>query len=132
MLFDGCCPLCHVAVRFAVRRDRAQRVRVAPLESAAGVAVLSRIASDAPRPDTVVVVADPGGPSERVTIKSDAVIAVLEALPSPWRWFTVARWVPRPLRDWAYDRVARTRSTLWGRYPVCPPLRHEVRGRLLE
>ena len=34
-------------------------------------------------------------------------------------WVRVLRWVPGPLRDWVYERVARSRYRWFGRNDFC-------------
>jgi predicted DCC family thiol-disulfide oxidoreductase YuxK len=37
----------------------------------------------------------------------------------PWRALCVFQLIPRPLRDWLYDRIALNRYRLFGRYDLC-------------
>src|SRR6267378_1773209 len=50
--------------------------------------------------------------------KSDAMILVLAGLPG-WSWSRIFLLLPRRVRDWAYDRVARNRYRLFGRNESC-------------
>ena len=63
----------------------------------------------------------------RAYLRSDAAIQVLRRLPG-WFWMVLALAVPRPVRDWAYDRIARNRYSLFGRKDACelptPAQRH--------
>ncbi len=115
MLFDGVCNLCNASVNFYLRRDRAARIRFASMQSAAGQSLLA--ARSLPRRDfQTVVVLDAG----QVLQKSDATLRLLRALPGPWPWIAhAAALVPRFLRDWIYDRVARNRYSLAGRRATC-------------
>ncbi|MBV9704044.1 MAG: DUF393 domain-containing protein, partial [Methylobacteriaceae bacterium] len=36
-----------------------------------------------------------------------------------WRWTRSLRLIPRTVRDWLYDRVARNRFRLFGRRSTC-------------
>jgi predicted DCC family thiol-disulfide oxidoreductase YuxK len=64
--------------------------------------------------------------------RSDAVLALLSRLPSPWPTVAGAlRLVPRPLRDLAYRLVARWRYRVWGRLETCPIPTAEERNRFL-
>ena len=40
--------------------------------------------------------------------------------------------VPRRLRDWGYNLVARTRYRIFGRYDACPLPTPETRSRFLD
>jgi predicted DCC family thiol-disulfide oxidoreductase YuxK len=45
-------------------------------------------------------------------------LAVLAQLPR-WRWTHIARIVPRAVRNWLYDRIARNRYGIFGRRERC-------------
>ena len=104
ILFDGVCVLCSGWVRFVIDRDRATRFRFSPVQSAYGSALAARLGISAEDPQTNAVVF-----ADRALFKSDAAIAVLSSLPR-WRWVRVLSAVPRPIRDRAYDRIARRRQ----------------------
>jgi predicted DCC family thiol-disulfide oxidoreductase YuxK len=125
ILFDGVCLLCSAWVRFVVRRDPAARFRFVAIQDAAGWGMAARLGISAVEPETNAVVL--GG---RASFKSDAALAVLRHLPG-WRWTAALRVVPRPLRDWAYDRVARNRYRLFGRTEACMVPTPELSARFL-
>jgi predicted DCC family thiol-disulfide oxidoreductase YuxK len=52
-------------------------------------------------------------------VRSDALLRILAQLPGPWRFLAWWRVIPRPVRDWCYDRIARNRYRLFGRYDSC-------------
>lgn len=112
LLFDGVCGLCNRAVDFVMARDRSQQFLFAPLqgEYAAGVV--------GPEPDggwqTLVLVAD--GQQYR---RSDAALQIAKRLGWPWRAAMLFWLVPRPLRDWAYDFVAKRRMAWFGQKETC-------------
>ena len=126
ILFDGVCLLCSAWVRFVVRRDTAARFRFVAIQSAAGREMAARLGIDAAEPETNAVAL--GG---RAFFKSDAALAVLRHLPG-WRWTAILRAVPRPLRDWAYDRVARNRYRLFGRTDTCMVPTPDLASRFLK
>ncbi|WP_439816406.1 thiol-disulfide oxidoreductase DCC family protein [Zavarzinia sp. CC-PAN008] len=117
ILFDGVCVFCSRWVRFVAERDRAERFRFLPIQSAAGRTLARRLGIDADAPQTNAVVLD-----GRALFKSDAALAVLGHLPR-WSWLRGLRLVPRPLRDAVYDVVARNRYRVFGRTESCwlPP-----------
>ncbi|MEB2346491.1 MAG: DCC1-like thiol-disulfide oxidoreductase family protein [Deltaproteobacteria bacterium] len=127
VLFDGVCNLCTGAVRFAIARDPAARLRFAPLESPLGRALLARHGLDPGALDTLVLV-DGDGAHQRST----AVLRLAAGLRAPWRWLAPALLrIPRPLRDALYDRVARHRDRWFGRRAECLVPTPELRGRFL-
>ena len=115
VLFDGVCNFCQGVVRFALARDRAARFRFAPLQSDLGRALLAGHGLDADALDTFVVVDQAGAHA-----RSDAVLRLALGLGAPWAWLWPLRAVPKRVRDWLYDRIARSRYRWFGRLEACP------------
>jgi predicted DCC family thiol-disulfide oxidoreductase YuxK len=126
LFYDGACGLCHHTVRFVLARDKAGAFRFAPIggptfEAAVPAGVRSGL------PDAFVVVRSDG----TVLVRSDAAVHVLAQLGGGWRALAAAlRIVPRPLRDVAYDWVARSRKR-WFAKPedACPIVPPDLRAR---
>lgn len=114
VLFDAVCKLCHGWSRFLMRHDRAHRFTLATVQSEEGKAILAWCGLPTTEYDTLVLVE-----GDRYYLRSAAVIRVLMRLPPPWCLGALAWLVPRPLRDRAYDKVARNRYRLFGRYEQC-------------
>jgi predicted DCC family thiol-disulfide oxidoreductase YuxK len=104
LLFDGVCALCNGTVRVVLRLDRRGRIRFAPLGGEYAARVLERH-PEALEVDSLILVdaGPPGAGTERVHVKSDAVLRLAQLLGGPWRAAGVLRLVPRRARDWAYD-----------------------------
>ena len=133
ILYDGVCGLCNGFVSFVWPRDRQRRFRFAPLQGATARAILARHGRDATALDTVIVVVDPDGPSERLLDRSTAGLYVLAGLGGGWRvGATLLGWLPRPLLDVAYRVLARNRYRLFGRLDACPVPGPEHRERFIE
>ncbi|MDW5610162.1 MULTISPECIES: thiol-disulfide oxidoreductase DCC family protein [Mycolicibacterium] len=131
LLYDGICGFCNSAVQTILRLDRRGTLRFAALESGFAEAVIARHpALDGV--DSVVFVDNPGGPDERVTVKSAAALRVADYLGGPWRALLVAGVVPAPLRDRLYDGFARIRYRVFGTHDTCPIPAPDVRARFLD
>jgi predicted DCC family thiol-disulfide oxidoreductase YuxK len=124
LFYDGDCGLCNHSVSFVMARDRARVFAFAPLQGETARAVLGGTAIE--QPDTVVLV-DALGRHQR----SDAVLRVAWHLGGLWRLVALLRWVPRPLRDAAYDAVARRRKRWTGHGGQCRLPTPGERERLL-
>ncbi len=123
LLFDGVCGLCHGTVRVILSIDRRGSLRFAPLTGEVARGVLDRHPEIA-EVDSLVLVEHVGDRArEHVRVKSDAVLALARGLGGAWRLLGLLAVLPRPLRDWAYDLVARHRYRLFGRFdaPRPPP-----------
>jgi predicted DCC family thiol-disulfide oxidoreductase YuxK len=135
-IFDGRCGLCNRSVRWFLRRDRLDRLRFVPSESPKVAEVLARHGLDADAATgssgSILVAQSLDTPSDRLLSRSDAVLALLSQLPSPWPAVAGAlRLIPRPLRDLGYRLVARYRYRIWGRLEACPIPTAEERDRFL-
>ncbi|WP_422364896.1 thiol-disulfide oxidoreductase DCC family protein [Pelagibius sp.] len=126
ILFDGVCVLCNGSMRFVMKHERAAVFHFAAIQSDAGQKVLADHGQETEDWDSVVVIEE-----GRVYRKSDAAVRIARYLRAPWRWLGIIRILPRGLRDWLYDRVARSRYRLFGRYEVCMVPTPEQRGRFL-
>lgn len=118
VVFDGVCVLCNGFVRFVHRHDRAGQFRFATAQSPVGQLIFTSVGLTPDAMETVLV-----RYRGRVLQKSDAILATVAAFGGPWRGVAAFRVLPRPLRDWAYDRIARNRYRLFGRLDSCalPP-----------
>lgn len=128
LFYDGSCGLCHRTVRFVLAEDRDQRFRVAALGTPAFEAVVAE-AERGSLPDSVVV----WTPARGLQVRSDAVITLLAGLGGLWR--VVGRavsWIPRPVRDTAYDGVAAIRHRLFAKpMEACPLMPPDVAQRFV-
>lgn len=128
LFYDGGCGLCHGAVLFVLKRDKAAVFRFAPLQ---GGTLLEQVPADIREtlPDSLVL-REPDG---RLFVRSSAVVALLGRLGPFWRSMGALLWViPRPLRDLGYDWVAKVRHRLFKKPDdACPLVPEELRGRFL-
>ncbi|WP_047010439.1 thiol-disulfide oxidoreductase DCC family protein [Spongiibacter sp. IMCC21906] len=127
LLFDGVCKLCHVWSRFILRFDRAQNIKLCSVQSPEGQAILAHFSLPLDQFDSLVYVE-----GANHYLRSNAVLNVLRQLPWPWPAFYIFKLIPRPLRDWGYNRIAQNRYRLFGRYAQCQLPSTELRQRFLD
>lgn len=140
LLFDGVCNLCNGAVQFIIRRDRRAIIRFAPLQweglshwlqtnnvetSVISSILSSRLSSDAP--DTVMLV-DKG----KVYVKSDAALHVARYLDGGWPMLGLMGLVPRSIRNFLYDLIARNRYRWFGKREVCMIPTPDLQSRFIH
>ena len=95
-------------------------MRFASLQSDFAARILTRHGIDPKDLDTVQVVVNHERPEEHVLGRSDAILRAGKELGMPWNVLaTIARIVPRPLRDVVYRFVARNRYRVFGKYETC-------------
>lgn len=114
VLFDGVCRLCSAWVRFLIRFDRKHQFKLATVQSPEGKAILEWYGFPTDDYETMILVE-----GTHLYTRSSAVIRVIRRLPWPWPFLCVGWVIPSFIRDWLYDRVARNRYRLFGRYESC-------------
>lgn len=129
VLYDGVCGLCNRAVQFLLKRDRLDRLQFASLQSDLASKVLERHGLDHKSLDTVYAVLNFGEPNETLHAKSDAFLFFAGVIGGIWSVAKIGRIVPRPVRDWLYDFIARHRYQVFGKSESCmlpdPKQRHK-------
>jgi predicted DCC family thiol-disulfide oxidoreductase YuxK len=131
LLYDGLCGLCDGTVQAVLRADRHGTVRFAPLQGDFAARVLDRH-PELQAVDSLVLVEPDGSGGERVRVRSDAALALARHVGGAWRLAGVLRVVPAPLRDAAYDLVARSRYRVFGRRDACRVPEPHERARFID
>ena len=115
VIFDGICVLCCAGLHWIVRHDRRGHWRFLAMQSRKGAAALSEAGIKPLAPTSFLVLY--GG---RSYIESEACLVIAGDVGGIWRVLaTVARIVPRSVRDAAYRVVARNRYRWFGRRASC-------------
>lgn len=127
VIFDGVCNLCVGSVRFILSHEARPELRFVPLQSGTGSRMLASLGFDPTDARTFVLV-------ERGTayVRSAAALRVARFLRWPWRALAALRIVPRPLRDWMYDRIAASRYRWFGRRDACMVPTPELEARFIR
>ena len=129
VLYDGVCGLCNRAVQFLLKRDRHDRFQFASLQSDVAARVLQRHGMDPKSLDTVYAVLNYGEPNETLLAKGDAFLFFAKVIGGIWSVAQVGRIIPRPIRNWLYDLIARHRYQVFGKSESCmlpdPKQRHK-------
>lgn len=126
VLYDGVCGLCDQLVQFLLKRDKSDQLRYASLQSDFAAKILLRHGLNPADLDTVCVVWNYEEDGERVLTRSTAIIEVVKDLGGIWKLVEVGKIIPRPIRDMAYELVARNRYRMFGKFETCmlPEPRH--------
>ena len=133
ILYDGVCGLCNRLVQFLLKHDKHGQLRFASLQSEFAAKVLGRHNINAMDLDTVNVVENYDQPSERVLQRSDAILRAGRELGGFWSASSsIARVVPRALRDLVYGFVAMNRYRVFGKYDTCMLPDPSQRSRFLD
>jgi predicted DCC family thiol-disulfide oxidoreductase YuxK len=126
VLFDGVCVLCSGWVRFIIARDPQACFRFVAIQTPLGVQLARRFGIDPDEPQTNAVVMN-----GIAYFKLESAIEVVRHFPR-WRWAPAAYMLPRRLRNFFYDRIARNRYRLFGRSEACMMPSADIRARFLS
>ena len=113
ILYDGHCLLCNRFITSIVAGDKSDSIHVAPLQ------VYHQLEPTSARPinkdvDSVVLLT-----KDEISYKSNAVLK-LRMFQSRFGWFyRLVMFIPRFIRDWFYDIVARNRLSWFGQSETC-------------
>ncbi len=113
ILFDGVCNFCNASINFVIDRDAARRFRFASLQSDFGQRLLAENNRQLTDFDTVLLLRE-----GKLYEKSDAALEIARYLKG-WSWLYVFRVVPRFIRDFFYDIIAKNRYRLFGKSESC-------------
>ncbi|TPJ82247.1 DCC1-like thiol-disulfide oxidoreductase family protein [Mesorhizobium sp. B2-6-2] len=126
IVFDGACVFCSAFVQLVLKLDRKKRFRFATAQSPLGEALFREYGLATDDYDSNLAIIEGAA-----FTKLDSFVAVMAALGWPWRAAKALLILPRPLRGWLYDRVAKNRYALFGRKDSCAIPSAELRERLI-
>lgn len=132
LLYDGVCGFCNRSVQFILKHDKRGTLKFTALQNATGRQMLSRY-PELHGVDSLVFVEDgDDARGERVFVRSTGALKVAAYLGGFWRVFLIGYLLPRPIRDFFYDRFARYRYRLFGKAESCMVPPPQARSRFLE
>lgn len=130
VLFDGPCGMCQKSVRFLARRDHAQTLRVASLQSKAGMDLRQRygLPTDDGSIQSVVLIE-----GDQAFTHSTAALRAMRHVGLPWSALgTLGLLIPRPLRDAAYRTIAHHRHRIFSAAADSCSLDEAVQKRVIN
>ena len=133
ILYDGVCGLCNRFVRLILRLDKRGVFRFASLQSQFAACILQRFGINPLQLDTVYLVMNYESANEQLIARDRAVIVILRQLGGIWRiCATISRLLPQRFRQWLYNRIARNRYRIFGKYESCPLPDDKTRSKFLD
>jgi predicted DCC family thiol-disulfide oxidoreductase YuxK len=127
LLFDGVCNLCNSIVQFTIKRDPKEKFKFASLQSESGQALLKKFGLSTYDFDSFVFIN-----GDKYFLKSSAGLHVLKELGGVWKLFYVFIIFPRPLRDFVYNIIAKTRYKIFGKRDTCMVPTPGLKQRFLQ
>ncbi len=114
VLFDGVCNFCNFWVNFLLDRDKKDKFRFTALQSEKGSELLRKFNLSTEDFDTFVFI-----DGDKVYVRSTAALIVAKNLPGLWKALYVFIIIPKSIRDFLYNLVAKNRYKLFGKTEAC-------------
>lgn len=127
ILFDGVCNFCDGAVQFIIKRDPKAHFSFASLQSKPGQNLLIKWGLPTDTFNSMVYVK-----GTRVYTKSTAALKIVRELKGYWPLLYALILIPKPVRDIAYDLIAKNRYKWFGKKDACMVPTPDVRKRFLS
>ena len=127
ILFDGVCNFCNRTINIILKYDTQAYFQFAPSQSTAGKDILQQFKLDQKASASVILI-----DNEKVYTKTDAVILIATHLKGWPRLFRLLKFIPKPIRDFGYDLIAKNRYAIFGERETCRIPDASIRHRFLE
>ena len=127
IFFDGVCNLCNASVQFAIERDKKNLFKFTALQGEYAKAVLPKFNVDLNQLNSIILLED-----GRLYTKSTAALKIARKLNGLWPTLYVFILVPKFIRDWFYDIIAKNRYKWWGRQESCWLPTPELKQRFID
>ncbi|HWO98905.1 MAG TPA: thiol-disulfide oxidoreductase DCC family protein [Bacillus sp. (in: firmicutes)] len=127
VLFDGVCNFCDGAVQFIIKRDPKSLFLFASLQSKSGQELLTKWNFPTDTFNSMVYIK-----GNRVYTKSTAALNIARELKGGWPLLYILILIPKPIRDMAYDLIAKNRYKWFGQKNECMIPSSDIRKRFLS
>ncbi|WP_144484986.1 thiol-disulfide oxidoreductase DCC family protein [Bacillus pumilus] len=127
ILFDGVCNVCSGAVQFVIKRDPNERMMFASLQSETGQRILKENGLPLDEFNSFIYI-------EKGTLytKSTGILKAMRQLKGIYRWSYLFLAIPRPIRDWFYEQIAKNRYKWFGQKTSCMMPTPDIQKRFLS
>lgn len=114
ILFDGVCNLCNKSVQFIIKHDHKKQFLFVSLQSDAAVKLLLQLNGKNSKLNSIVVT-----DGDFIYKKSNAILYIFKKLGGFWKLFYFFKIIPKGIRDYLYDFVAKYRYKWFGKREIC-------------
>ncbi len=127
ILFDGVCNLCNSSVNFVIRHDKKGVFKFAPLQSDFGEQALKKYGINTKDTDSIILI-----DNNKYYIKSSAALHIAKHLSGAYPLLFCFMIVPKFIRNWVYDYVAKNRYKWYGKKESCMIPRPELKKKFIN
>ena len=123
ILFDGYCNLCSFWAQFIIKHDKKHIFKFIPLQLDQAKELLNDFSIQTElQPDSIVYLEN-----ARLYYKSTALLKIIKQLGGFWSILYLCIVLPKFLRNWIYDIIAKYRYSWFGKRNNCyiPKMKNE-------
>ncbi|RDC55415.1 thiol-disulfide oxidoreductase DCC family protein [Pedobacter chinensis] len=114
IFFDGVCNLCNASVQFAIEHDKKNIFKFAALQGNHAKSILPSLGIDLNKIESIVLVEN-----NKLYTRSSAALRIAKHLNGFWPLLYGLIIIPKFIRDWFYDIIAKNRYKWWGKQESC-------------
>ncbi|MBC6111369.1 thiol-disulfide oxidoreductase DCC family protein [Pedobacter fastidiosus] len=114
IFFDGVCNLCNASVQFVIEHDHENLFKFTALQSAYAKEVLPQFNVDPEKLNSILLLEN-----GILYTKSSSALRVAKKLNGLWPLLFGFIIIPKFIRDWFYDIIAKNRYKWWGKQESC-------------
>ncbi len=114
ILFDGICNLCNASVQYVIKHDKKKLFRFASLQSSFGESVLKQYNLPVNTFNSFILLID-----NKIYTRSTAALLVAKKLSGLIKLLYGFIIIPRFIRDFVYDIIAKNRYKWFGKKETC-------------
>lgn len=127
LLYDGVCNLCNWIVKFTIQPDKTGKFLYAALQREKGQELLKHFGLNTNDFDSFVLVT-----GNKYYTRSSAALKVMKIMGGAWSLLYAFIIIPKPIRDFFYNLIAKNRYKLFGKQEACLLPRPEWKERFLD
>tara|TARA_R110002124_G_scaffold138576_6_gene302103 strand:- start:34723 stop:35130 length:408 start_codon:yes stop_codon:yes gene_type:complete len=126
ILFDGVCNLCNSTVVRVIKNDKSDLFRFTTLQGAVGQVIVTEHGIDTAKTDSIILI-----DNKKAFTKSTAALRIARDLSGAYPLLYGFIIIPKPIRDWVYDYIAKNRYKWYGKKDSCMIPTPELKKKFL-
>jgi len=107
--------------------DKKDIFKFVPLQSEKAKQIISCFEENNKISDTIILIQD-----NKLFVKSDAVLYIAKLLGYTWKFFYFLKFVPKFIRDWIYELIAKNRYQWFGKKSACMIPTNDIKSKFLD
>jgi predicted DCC family thiol-disulfide oxidoreductase YuxK len=127
IFFDGVCTFCNYWANFALKHNSKKHLYFCALQSESGKKILVAHGYTVEHISSVVFLKN-----NKLFTQSSAALAIAKELNWPWKAAYVFYFIPKFIRDFFYNIIAKNRYKWFGKMDTCRIPTKEEKNRFLD